>query len=521
MTKLTALRRRLRSRLPIRWRLALVSFGLFALLLAALGLQIAYTEEQTLLSNQAIALREHVRLAPLSQALPVAPTPLPPIGPFPQSFPGELPDLRSGSAAEELVQLFSGPTIRATVISSTGSMLASSGGNTLAPPPVSVSRAAVQRALTAAPQLADYLLTPDNTGQRQLIVLLPIVVSHDDTASSARTVGVLALSTPTAPIDGAVATTRLDLIPGIGVSLAIAAAVILPLMRIALRPLTEIERASTQIAQGALSLRIKVPPTRDEIGRLASAFNSMVAQLEAAFAHQKQFVADASHELRTPITVLSGNLEMLLLGMYADRQTARRLLQNMYAEVERMRRLVEDLLTLTRVDEGRIQLHTEPIDLAPFCAELCEQAQQLSNGQTIECEVTTDLPAMCADRDRLRQVLLNVLDNAFKYTPAGGHIRLAARQVDRGILIEVHDTGVGIPPEALPYVFQRFYRADPARGRAAAHKGGAGLGLAIARSLVEAQGGQMSIASEPGQGTIVTIQLPSAQTPDAEGQPNR
>ncbi len=507
MSQLRALYRRSPAQLPIRWRVALVAFGLFAVLLVALGLEITYTEEHAMLSNQAIALREHVRLASLNQALPIAPTPLPPIGPFPQTFPEAFSVLSGGSTAEELAQLFSGPTIRATILSPTGTLLASTSGNTLAPPPVTISRDALRQTLTTAPHLSDYLLMPDHTGQRQLIVLLPMVAPRDS-VSSARTVGVLALSTPTQPIDGAVAMTRLYLIPGIGVSLVIAAVIILPLMRIALRPLTEMERASTQIAQGALSLRLTVPPTRDEIGRLAAAFNSMVAQLEAAFARQKQFVADASHELSTPITILGGNLEMLLLGIdTGDSQASRRLLQTMYAEVERMRRLVEDLLTLTRVDEGRIQLHTGPIDVALFCAELREQAQQLSCGQTIECEVASDVPPIVADRDRLRQVLLNVLDNALKHTPAQGCIRLVARRDPLGVMLEVHDSGVGIPPEALPFVFERFYRADPARGRSAQQKGGAGLGLAIARSLVEAHGGHIAIASEPGQGTSVTIQL--------------
>lgn len=501
-----------RFRLTIRWRLALVSFGLFALFLAALGLQIAYTEEHTLLSNQAIALRERARIAPLSQILPVAPMPLPPLGPFPQSLSEAFPDSRGASAAEELVRLFSGPTIRATVFSSDGAILNTSNSASLAPPPVSISQDAIRQALTAAPQLSDYLLTPERHQQRQLIVLLPIVLPQNGDTSAARTVGVLALSTPTEAIDGALATTRLDLILGIVASLLIAAAITLPLLRVALRPLTEMERASTQIAQGALSLRLQVPPTRDEIGRLAASFNQMVAQLEAAFARQKQFVADASHELRTPITILSGNLEMLLLGIDAgNSQATRRLLQNSYAEVERMRRLVEDLLTLTRADEGRVQLHTEAIDVAQFCADVCEQAQRIASGQTIACKVPADAPPMCADRDRLRQVLLNVLDNALKHTPSSGHIWLAARYDTSSAVLEVHDTGVGIPPEALPYVFERFYRADPARGRSAQQKGGAGLGLAIAKSLVEAHGGQIAIASAPGQGTTVTICLPAMQ----------
>jgi two-component system OmpR family sensor kinase len=273
------------------------------------------------------------------------------------------------------------------------------------------------------------------------------------------------------------------------------------------------ERASQRIAQGALSLRLEEPPTNDEIGRLARSFNSMVAQLEQAFNQQKQFVADVSHELRTPLTALGGGLEMLLLGAdRGDPEASRRLVRGMYAEVERMNRLTQDLLTLTRLDEGRAELALEAVDPQSLLETACEQAEHLAQGQEISCSIAPATRHVRADADRLRQVLLNILDNAIKHTPASGSIRLSAHPAAAGAMVEIEarDTGAGIPAEALPYVFERFYRADPARARASQRSGGTGLGLAIAKGLIEAQGGAISVASEVGVGTTVTIRLPAA-----------
>jgi two-component system OmpR family sensor kinase len=272
------------------------------------------------------------------------------------------------------------------------------------------------------------------------------------------------------------------------------------------------ERASQRIAQGALSLRLEEPPTHDEIGRLARSFNSMVAQLEQAFNQQKQFVADVSHELRTPLTALGGGLEMLLLGAdRGDPEASRRLVRGMYAEVERMNRLTQDLLTLTRLDEGRAELALETVDPQALLETVREQAEHMAQGQKISVEIAPATPLIRADADRLRQVLLNILDNAIKHTPATGWIHLSARPAAGAMVeIEARDTGVGIPAEALPYVFERFYRADPARARASQRSGGTGLGLAIAKGLIEAQGGAISVASEVGVGTTVTIHLPAA-----------
>lgn len=207
---------------------------------------------------------------------------------------------------------------------------------------------------------------------------------------------------------------------------------------------------------------------------------------------------------------------MLLLGANSgDREASRRLLRGMYAEVERMHRLVEDLLTLTSIYEGRIMLREDVIHIETLVSEVCEEARQLTRGQEIECEVAPALPDIHADIDRLRQVLLIILDNALKFTPAEGRVEIAALGEGPGeVIIEVRDTGIGIPPEALPHVFERFYRADTARARRPEQHGGSGLGLAIARELVEAHRGKITITSTLGVGTTVTLRLPVTSLPD-------
>ena len=277
------------------------------------------------------------------------------------------------------------------------------------------------------------------------------------------------------------------------------------------------ERASRRIAGGALSLRLKEPEADDELGRLTHSFNVMVARLEAVFARQKRFVSDVSHELRTPLTALGGGLEMLMLGADAgDPEAQRRLLRGMYAETERMRRLVEDLLTLARLDEGHLPLRPATIDVVALLREVAEQAERLASGQIIRRDLPDGRLLVRTDADRLRQVLLNLVENALKFTPAGGTITLAAQRSTKGagdrILVIVRDTGSGIPPEALAHVFDRFYRADFARARSTAQPGGSGLGLAIAKSLIEAQGGTIAIDSVVGTGTTVTLSLPTATT---------
>src|SRR6185437_76515 len=271
---------------------------------------------------------------------------------------------------------------------------------------------------------------------------------------------------------------------------------------------------------GDLSLRLQEPLTQDEVGQLTRSFNTMVRQMESTITRQRQFVADVSHELRTPLTALNGELEMLLLG--ADRgnvEGVRRLARGMHAEIGRLGRLVEDLLTLAQFDEGQAELTLQPTNVAHLIEQVAEHGRALANGQRIETVIASSLPTITADPDRLQQALLNLLENALKYTPSDGSIHLSARLEGDGpkrmLLAQVADTGAGVAPEALPHIFDRFYRADTARKRGTGRPAGAGLGLSIVKSLVEAQGGAVSISSERAHGTTVTLAFPVTTGPRA------
>jgi two-component system OmpR family sensor kinase len=493
-------------RLPLRWRIAGALLALFALVLAGLGTLITVTQEQTLLQSQATALRDEAVVATRAitgHALGVVGIDHPPQengGPpgGPGAMAGDL-----ANQAQAIVRRLASPDLRVTVYAPQGTVLATSDDLGLdLPPAVTLDPATVQAALNTSSQSQSYQLL-DGAGQRQLVVLLAL-------ADGSGPVAVLALNTPTAPLDASVAAVRAILGIGIGVALALAALLMGPVVRVALRPLVQMEHASQRIAAGAFTARLDVPPTRDEIGRLAAAFNTMTAQLDDLFRRQKQFVADASHELRTPLTALRGGLEVLLLGAAGEDPAAtRRLMQGMYAETGRMQRLIDDLLTLSRLDDGRLTLRRSSIVLADFLAQIADEARHLATGQTII--LTTTLPTeqtIQADPDRLKQVLLNLLSNAIKFTPPDGTITLAATRATNGaIQISVHDTGSGIAPDALPHVFDRFFRADAARTRSPLGEG-SGLGLPIARGLVVAHGGTLALQSAPGTGTTATVTLP-------------
>ncbi len=214
---------------------------------------------------------------------------------------------------------------------------------------------------------------------------------------------------------------------------------------------------------------------------------------------------------------------MLLIGAdQGDTEASRRLAHGMYAEVRRMHQLVEDLLVLTRLDEGKFILRADSIQVITVLQTVCDQAQLLARGQEIHCLVDPDLPLVRADRDRLQQVLLNMVDNALKFTPPTGLIELIAARADQdAVIIQVRDNGQGIPAEAIPHVFERFYRCDPSRSRPPQQTGGSGLGLAIAKELIEAQKGSLAIKSEQGEGTTLTIRFPAANLPEQPKHPDK
>ena len=265
-----------------------------------------------------------------------------------------------------------------------------------------------------------------------------------------------------------------------------------------------VQTAETITDSHDLSRRLPVPPYRDELAHLATTFNRMLASIEQAYRSEQRFVADASHELRTPLTVIQGNLELLRrqTGMTeADRAD---LIVETEREANRLTRLVADLLALARADAG-VSLQQRPVDLDALVLQVFHEMRALARNQTITLEAFEPVQ-VDGDADRLKQLLVIVLDNAIKYTPAGGKISLGLRRIGTQAEISVRDTGVGIPAEAVPHIFERFYRADPARAR---DPGGTGLGLPIARWIAEQHDGQIEATSEPGTGTTVTIHLPT------------
>lgn len=272
----------------------------------------------------------------------------------------------------------------------------------------------------------------------------------------------------------------------------------------ALRPVAAMTRTAEAIA-GARDFTVRLPvgASRDELGRLATTFNTMLASLEEAHAAQQRFVAAASHELRAPLTAIQGNLDLLQRQAAMPEAERQEALDEASRESHRLMRLVADLLALARADAG-VPMRRQRVELDRVLLEVVREARHLAGAQRLDVEHLE--PAQVeGDPDRLKQLLLILADNAVKYTPPDGRVAFALRHDGKMAEVTVHDTGVGIPPEDLPRVFERFYRADPARAR---DPGGTGLGLPIARWIAREHGGEVALASEPGQGTTASVHLP-------------
>ncbi|HEY6330596.1 MAG TPA: ATP-binding protein [Blastocatellia bacterium] len=299
----------------------------------------------------------------------------------------------------------------------------------------------------------------------------------------------------------------LTLIFAIMLPLAAAAAVIVGyfLSKGALNPVDKIINAAESITLRNLSGRLPLPGTGDEIERLSVTLNRMIARLEQSFNQISQFTSDASHELRTPLTILRGELEVALRGRPGD-MNFRHILESTLEETEKLSKTVENLMVLSRLDSGELKPDVAQFDLADLCRETVDQMHLLAEDGaiTLKCSCTEGV-SVKADPLRLRQVLINLIDNAIKYTPAGGRIDVCTRHKNGNAIIQVQDTGVGIPAEALPHIFDRFYRVDKARAR---KTGGTGLGLAIAKSICELHGGTIHVESAMGVGTGVVVSIP-------------
>jgi heavy metal sensor kinase len=278
------------------------------------------------------------------------------------------------------------------------------------------------------------------------------------------------------------------------------------LARKSLSPISLMNQQTQRITAENLSTQLDVANPRDEVGRLAMTINALLARIDAAFQEQKRFIADASHELRTPIAVLRGETEVAL---EQERATAeyKGSLELIKDEAERLSRIVENLFMLARQPIDAPSLVKEPVYLNEVVADCVRAAQVLATQKGLRLKVQSSLPEMSmnGDDEMLKRMLLNLLDNAVKYTPAGGEICVALARQNGNALIIVSDTGIGIPAEDQPRIFDRFYRVDKARSRAL---GGAGLGLSIARWIVEAHEGKLSVESALGRGSAFTVELP-------------
>lgn len=277
------------------------------------------------------------------------------------------------------------------------------------------------------------------------------------------------------------------------------------LARKALAPMERLRRSTKEITAERLDHRLPVINPHDELGRLTETFNDMIGRLERSFAEIRRFTADASHELRTPLTVIRTEAEVALakpLNLAEHQQ----LLGSILEECSRLTRLTDQLLALAREDAHAAHQAQESVDLAILVADVAETMRPLAEVKDLHLRVKANGSAWVrGDALRLREVFFNLLDNGIKYTPKGGEVEVQIDQNGSVAIVTMRDTGIGIPSEHLPHVFDRFYRVDKARSRA---EGGTGLGLSIAQSTIVAHGGRIELTSAPGKGTTCTVTLP-------------
>jgi two-component system, OmpR family, sensor kinase len=339
------------------------------------------------------------------------------------------------------------------------------------------------------------------SNNRLRVYTVPLVIGE-------RPVGTMQIGTNLVVVEATQRTLLVVLLVGIVMAIGLAGLAAWFSTQRALAPLQDATRAAMQITR-ADDLSRRIPyrgPPADEVGTLIHAFNQTLSRLESLFNTQRRFLADVGHELRTPLTVIKGNTSLMRIMGEMDEES----LGSIESEVDRLTRLVGDLLLLAQAESGKIPMARQMVELDTLVLEVMNQMSVLTQGRLKMRLGDMDQVLVCGDRDRLKQVLVNLIGNAINYTPAGGEVMVALGKEQKQARLTVSDTGPGIPAEDLPHIFERFYRGEKSRTRSKDGKG-FGLGLSIAYWIVRNHDGRIDVDSKPGSGTTFCIWLPLAE----------
>jgi signal transduction histidine kinase len=356
------------------------------------------------------------------------------------------------------------------------------------------ARPEIESALQGAPATAVHRVE----GRRVLYAAAPIYTESGEIS------GIVYIASPLAP-SGLPISVLLQLLGAVLAAILLALAAGTLLSRRIARPLEQLARAARSVAAGNLAEQVPVDREIKELYSLGESFNQMIVSLQKSDETKNVFIANVTHELRTPLTVIKGTIETLEDGALDDTEGRGPLLTAMQSETERLIRLVQELLVLTRADAGALQLDLRSLDLSQLAQTRCEGLSRLAAQRGIRLNVDAQKSStVLGDPDRLAQVLDNLLDNAIRHSPENARVSILIQKEGQEVRCSVSDQGSGIAPQHLPFIFDRFYRADASRNR---QTGGTGLGLAIVRALVVAQGGRITAESREGAGTTIAFWL--------------
>jgi len=482
----------------LRTRLILTYLAVLLLGMGVAGALAWQAVERMYLENQRDNLLAQARL--LAASLEGSALPQEPTQGYSQSA-NALPGFHSRLLDQQGAVLMSLPTLAGE----TPVQLPSAEDNLFISPAELLERAEIQQARQGQP--ASAMRSVASAGNRRVLYAAAPVL---DQAGNVAAVVYLATPLPAAGLPPGIS---LQLAGAAGVAGLLAAGAGVFLARRVSQPLEALARAAQTVRAGDLQAQVSIQSDLSELDGLTQAFNAMTASLRQAEQAKNAFIADVTHELRTPLTVIKGTIETLEDGALDDIEGRMPLLSAMQRETERLIRLVNDLLTLTRADAGVLQLQVHPLDLAELARLRCAHLAPLAATRQVQLHVRRANPEgsspcfISGDADRLAQVLDNLLDNAIRHAAEGSTVEVSLEQVRENVECAVSDHGPGISAEHLPLIFERFYRVEPSRNR---RSGGAGLGLAIARALLQAHGGWIRADSAPGQGTTITFGLPAA-----------